>query len=372
MKKILQIVSCLERGGTEAFIMNHYRALDRKNYQFDFLVLVEKEYPYEDEIHNLGGKIYYGCLPSFKNICRFVVTLVNAIKKHGPYDVVHSHVNITNGWVMLAACIARVPIRISHSHGTDVNRLDVYSVLRKGMIKKLSTNYLACGQEAGYCLYGEKFFRKNGKVIKNGILPEKYIEIDDEKIKIKKKELGITSENSFVIMNISRFDENKNSLFVMEIFRNVLKWNSEAVLIMGGSDGGELEKCKTLAGKWDIEDRIRFIGVRTDVDLCLQTADIYLFPSFHEGLPIVILEAQAAGLHCIISDGVPIEVDLGLGLVSQFKLSESAECWAEKIERIVRKNPVNLDKMTIKKAFRESGYDINISCKELMRVYDGI
>lgn len=128
--KILQVVSCLEKGGTEAYIVNNFRHIDRERFSFDFLVFVEKEYPYyTDIIHNLGGRIFFCGVPSLKRIPIFLYRIISVIKKYGPYQAVHSHVNIANSWVLVATKLAGVPIRISHSHDTSGKDSDTF--LRK-------------------------------------------------------------------------------------------------------------------------------------------------------------------------------------------------------------------------------------------------
>ena len=118
MKRILHVVSCLERGGTEAFIMNHYRMIDRTKYQFDFLVFHKKDYPYTEEIHNLGGRIFFCTPPSVGKIFSSIREMVKCMKTNGPFCAVHSHINIENAWIMVAAKIAGIPVRVSHSHDT--------------------------------------------------------------------------------------------------------------------------------------------------------------------------------------------------------------------------------------------------------------
>ena len=134
-----------------------------------------------------------------------------------------------------------------------------------------------------------------------------------------------------VIGNISRFEEKKNSLFTINVFSKILDFIPEAVLIMGGSDGGLLEECKSQVEKLGIEKSVRFIGKRTDVPACLKLFDIYLFPSLFEGLGIVLLEAQASGCFCVASDGVSPEVDRGLNSVHFISLKKNETDWAKEI-----------------------------------------
>lgn len=173
-KKILQVTSCFQYGGTEAYIMNNYRNIDREKFQFDFWFFRHDDSPYADEIGSLGGNIFYGKLPGAKNIIPFIKGLVKHLKENGPHDAVHAHINIANAWVIVAAFLASVKIRISHSHdtsGKDTTNLfkKLYIKIEEYIIKALATKELACSKETGNYLYGEKYFLKHGKVCNNGI-----------------------------------------------------------------------------------------------------------------------------------------------------------------------------------------------------------
>lgn len=374
MKKILQIVSCLELGGTEAFIMNNYRALDRSKYQFDFAVFVEKDYPYLDEISKLGGNVYFLGTPSLKNAHKFIKRFKEVVDEGGPYVAVHSHVNIDNAIPLYAAHLCNIPIRVSHSHdtsGKDVKLIkQLWVSFKTNLIKKYATAFLGCSKEAGEYLYGEKFFSKKGIVIPNGIAVKSFFDERASAVKALKEEFTINENCPLVIGNISRFEEKKNSLFTVNVFGKILNVIPEAVLIMGGSDGGLLEECKSQVEKLGIEKSVRFIGKRTDVPACLKLFDIYLFPSLFEGLPIALLEAQASGCFCVASDGVSPEVDRGLNSVHFISLKKNETEWAKEIIESYN-NWKEPEQKVILKKYIESGFEINEAHKKLMRIYNG-
>lgn len=374
VKKILQIVSCLELGGTEAFIMNNYRVLNRSEYQFDFAVFCEKDYPYSDEINQLGGHIYFVGTPSFYNIHKFIKHFKVVVAEGGPYVAVHSHVNIGNAIPLLAANLCGIPIRVSHSHATSGKDTSLikkpWTCIKEHLIKKHATAFLSCSKEAGEYLYGKEFFSEKGSVIPNGIDVKSFLNERASEVEVLRKEFSIKENCPLVVGNISRFEEKKNSLFTVKIFNEILNRIPEAILIMGGPDGGQLEACKNLARILGIEKSVRFIGKRTDVPTCLKLIDIYLFPSLFEGLGIVLLEAQASGCFCAASDGVSTEVDQGLNSVRFISLKKNEAEWAKEIMESFNTWEKKLPEEILKK-YIESGYEINESHEELMRIYNG-
>ena len=374
MKKILQIVPCLELGGTEAFIMNNYRVLDRSQYQFDFMVFREKEYPYLDEIERLGGHVYYSGVPSLRNAWKFVKQFKKIVEEGGPYIAVHSHANIDNALPMWAAFVCKIPIRVSHSHDTSGKNVDFlrqpWYRTKEYLIKKYATSLLGCSEAAGNYLYGEKLFSAKGKVIPNGIDVRKFLDDRKSLVEMEKKEWKISKECPLIVGNITRFEQKKNSLFTIKVFKKILDSVPEAVLIMGGPDGGLLEQCKELADDLNIRDNIRFIGKRRDIPIWLKMIDIYLFPSLYEGLGISILEAQASGCFCAVSDGVATEADQGIESMIYISLKKDEKQWSQEIldQYFLWQRPTN---DVIMSKFVESGFEIREAHRSLMEVYDG-
>lgn len=373
MKRILQIVACMELGGTEAFIMNNYRVLDRSQYQFDFVIFHEKNYPYLQEITSLGGRYFFTGAPAINNLISFHKNIKRVICENGPYIAVHSHVNIDNGFPLLAAYSCGIPIRVSHSHdtsGKDVNNLKkLWYLYKEKLIKKYATDLLACSNAAGEYLYGNKLFNQQGVLMPNGIDISLFLE-QNQKEKIALMNMwSITPECPLIIGNFSRFEQKKNSLFIIRIFNAILKIIPEAILIMGGPDGGQLEECQNLAKKFKIQDNIRFVGSRCDIPVCLKLINIFLFPSIFEGFGIVFLEAQASKCFCVASNGVSNEVDIGLGSAIFIDLKKNEEEWAKRIidEYSIWNKPD--DNLIIKK-FKESGFEIHEAHERLMSIYD--
>lgn len=374
MKKVLQVVPCMELGGTEAFIMNNYRVLDRSKYQFDFLIFREKEYPYLEEIQKLGGHFFFSGTPSLGNVCNFIMRFKEIVREGGPYDAVHCHANIDNGIPLLAAYLCKIPIRVSHSHGTSGKDVNVskkpWYLLKEYLVKKYATTFLACSVAAGKYLYGKELFTQKGKMIPNGIDVKCFLNESKTEVESLKTQWSIKDNCPLIVGNITRFEEKKNSLFTIKVFYEILKYVPEAILIMGGPDGGQLDACKRLAASLEIENHIRFVGKRRDIPACLKVIDIYLFPSLSEGLSIAFLEAQASGCFCVASDGVSNEADRGLGSALYIPLEKNAIQWAELIMDSYSAWKKTSNDLIMEK-FIESGFEIREAHKRLMAVYEG-
>ena len=373
MIRVLQIVSCLEMGGTEAFIMNHYRHIDRDKVQFDFLVFNKGNYPYLKEIEQLGGKVFWAVNPSLKSAIQFYEIFRRIIREHGPYAAVHCHVNSGNAIPLVCAKLMGIRNRISHSHDTKQLRPGVGKAFafhfKRQLIRCVATKYFACGEEAGAELYGNNFFKKNGQVIHNGIDLPQFIYGNESCVESLRKEFGLSNQNDLVIGNISRFEPKKNQMFAIDVFSELLKLRPNAVMLLGGIDGGQLQEVLQKIERLQLQDHIRYIGVRKDVCDCLHVMDAYLFPSLYEGVPIAFLEAQASGCMCIASDGVPLESDMGLGSVFFLKLSQTPAEWAaaidERYNNFVRPIP-----SVIPGKFEEKGYNLDSSSEFLMKIYE--
>lgn len=369
MKRILQVVYCLAKGGTEAFIMNNFRHINRQKYVFDFLVMSNiVDSSYRDEIEALGGNIYQCMPPAAVQLRAFIKNAVSIMRDHGPYDAMHVHVNIANAWVLYAAYKAGIEKRISHSHDTSgKGTKKIYRYFQMYLINKYSTVKLACSELAGEYLYGKKTKDNKWSVIHNGIDVTRFIE--DPEAQVEKLRQGFNIENcKYVFGNITRFEEKKNIKFVVDVFQNIIKKIPDSVLLLGGVDGGQLNEIKKKVTDCGLSNYVRFIGVRNDIEVCLDLIDIYIFPSRYEGLGIALLEAQASGVFCVSSNRVPEEVDMGLNLIEFVDLKRSAAEWSDII--ISKLNYDRPGKEEIVQKFRKYGYDINDSVKRLADIYE--
>lgn len=353
----------MDMGGIENLLMNIYRNIDREKVQFDFMVHRDKDAYFDDEIRNLGGRIYK-CSPfnPFKHF-KYMSDINKILKEHPGYNIIHAHSEL-NMWPLKSAKKYNIPIRISHSHSTrEIKDLKwLFMEYEKIFLKQQCTDLFACSIDAARWLYGEKAVKQNKiKYIKNGIKVDDFEFHIDIRNRIR-KELNL--ENNFVIGHVGRFMKEKNHKFMLDILKEIKKIKSNSVLIFVGD--GELEdEIKNKARKMGIANEIRFLGVRSDVKYLMQAMDIFLFPSFYEGLGIVLIEAQALELESVVSENIPDEAFI-TDLVHKVSLEKDASYWAKKIIDIYnnKKNRKGRQEDIVK-----AGYDIVNTAKFLEEFY---
>lgn len=354
MVRILQIVPNMQAGGLETFIMNVYRNIDRSKVQFDFLVNYKEKKFYDDEIEKLGGKIYRFSLRNDNNIIKYIKDLDKFFKEHKEYKVIHCHMASIGFIIFWIAKKNGVKIRIAHSHNTNTENT-LKGHLKRILIKpykNLSTENFACSKEAGKFLFKNKKF----EVIPNSIELEKF-KYNEEYRKEIRNELSLQEDN-LVYGHVGRFCKQKNHRFLIEIFESIVNKNPKARLVLVGT--GELgNEIKQLVKNKKIDDKVIFLGNRSDVNKIYSAIDCFIFPSKFEGLGIVLVEAQTAGLKCICSDIIPEEAKI-CDLYCQKSLKSSADEWAFEA--------MNLSKIDRKKYYeyaKKSNYDIKKLAKNL-------
>ena len=355
--RVLHIVTTMNRGGLETMIMNYYRHIDRSKVQFDFLVHCDFEADYDREIKDLGGKIYrISRLNPFS--FKYHKELNDFFKNHPEYKIVHVHQDCMSSIALKAAMKNNVPIRIAHSHSSSQNKNIKYLIKKYYMkkIPKYATNLFACGQEAGDWM----FSGNNYVILKNAIDTNLYKYSLKNSIAIK-KELDL--ENKIVIGHVGNFTYPKNHNFLIDIFSEVLKINSKAVLLLVGG-GTEKTNIQEKVISLGLEDKVIFMGVRNDVNKLMQAMDVFVFPSLYEGLPVTLIEAQASGLPIIKSDNVSDQCILTDNVVS-ISLDKSADSWAKEILNFVN----SFDRKDTSLEIINNGYDISSNAKWLENYY---
>lgn len=343
--RVLQVATIMNRGGLETMLMNYYRQLDRSRLQFDFLVHREERGHYDDEIESLGGRIYRMPMLRPGKYREYFRRLERFFAEHPDYRIVHAHNNENSSFVLRAAKRAGVPCRIAHSHLSDL-ALDYklpFRLYARSVMRDQPTHYFACSENAGRWLFGRK---RPVTVLNNAVNAEdfRFDPIRRERIRA---ELGIGDR--LVIGHIGRFTKQKNHRFLLDIFRAVLDRRPDALLVLAG-EGELLAEAKEKASRLGLADSVRFLGVRGDIPDLLQAFDLFLFPSLFEGLPVVLVEAQAAGLACLVADTITREVDK-TGLVGFESLKAPPEAWAERILGL------SLAHADTQEAIAASGYD---------------
>lgn len=332
MKRILQVFGePLDNGGQESFIMNIYRNIDREKVQFDFFT------PYycaneslRAEIEQMGGKVFEkaGRFNGQGNKNDFLENLSAFFKEH-QYDTVHIHSGSTFSLALGAKLAKKSGAKkvLVHSHATGYNNLQ-YKVIRAiapFFFKGNATHYLACSKLAAEWKFPSSVIRKgNYLVINNGIDAEKF-SFSQATREQYRKELGL--ENQFAICHVGRFSPEKNHSFLLDVFAQIKKTVPNARLLLIG-EGPLKEEMMQKAKDLQLEKDVLFLGIRKDVSNILQSADLFIFPSIFEGLGIVAIEAQSAGLPVLASKQIPEEAAVTPYFCS-LPLSEGAESWAK-------------------------------------------
>ncbi|MDO4380654.1 MAG: glycosyltransferase family 1 protein, partial [Clostridia bacterium] len=347
----------------ENMIMNFYRKIDRKKVQFDFLVHKRTESGFEDEVLSLGGKIFDAPERSASKIFKYVKGLKAFFFEHGEYKVVHCHINTLSVFPLYAAKKSGVPVRISHSHTakTESGYKAFFKTFLKFFINKFCNFRFACGEEAGRYLFGNRMF-ENGKVtvLKNGIDCERFSFSEETRERMRKNLMF--SEDETVICHVGRFDKYKNQGFIVEILNDLKKNGVNAKALFLG-EGEDFEKVKELSKKLGLEKDTVFAGAVPNVSDFLQAADVFVFPSLFEGLPLTLIEAQANGLFVFASDAVSKESDVS-ETVRFLPLEKGASFWADEIKKAIPfKRSDNIEKI------RSAGYDSAQSAEFLQKFY---
>ena len=358
--RVLQVVSIMDRGGEETMIMNYYRNIDRSQVQFDFLVHYDARGIYEDEIEALGGKVYRAFPIRPWNYGKYRRWLTGFFREHREFGAVHAHILENCGFVLSAAYEAGIPIRAAHSHLAPP-MMDYKFLFRKygkSVLKRShATRYFACGEDAGRYLFDDAPFT----VLPNAIDTAQFAYSEEIRDQLR-KEMGL--EDRLVLGNVARFHPVKNQTYLVDIFQEVLKRTPKAVLLLIGV-GEEQEAVKEKVRRLGLSDSVRFLNVRTDVDKLLQAIDVFVFPSKLEGLPVSVIEAQAAGLPCLLSNRVAEETAI-TELVQFIPLEDGPSVWADKIMAAAG-NP----RKDMREAMKKARYDICDNAAWLQRFYSG-
>ena len=322
--RILQVVNDMHRAGLETMLMNYYRNIDRTKIQFDFLTHRPYKSDYDDEILSLGGRMYYAPRLYPQNYIQYFRWMDKFFEEHLEYQIMHSHIDSMSYLPLLAAKRANVPVRIAHSHNTSIDRDLKYPLkqLFRTRITKVANEYCACGEEAGKFLFGNRDF----KVIPNAIETERFIYKKEVRKRVR-KELHFTDE--FVVGHVGRLSYQKNHEFLLEIFAQLYTIYLGARLLLVGI-GEKEQELRNKVQKLGLEDVVIFLGNRNDVNELYQAMDVFVMPSFFEGIPVTGIEAQFSGLTCVFSDRVPQEVDFS-GNCEFLSLKTDAKSWAQRI-----------------------------------------
>lgn len=362
MIRVLQVLFSMNCGGAENMVMNLYRGIDRTKVQFDFVLHTDKKSFFHDEILSLGGRIYSA--PEYKvlNHLEYKKWWNDFFVEHKEYKVIHGHM-YSIAPIYLNAARKNGLTTIIHSHSTSEEK--GFKEIIKAILRKKAKNsadfLFACSDKAGKWLYGEDVCRKdNYFLLKNAILSEAYVYNENVREEVR-KDLGV--EDNFVIGHVGRFSLPKNHKYLLEVFHEVIKEKPKSVLLLVGAGTMENEivnKIKELG----LEKNVIMTGIRKDIGRVMQAMDCFVFPSIYEGLPVSVVEAQASGLPCFISDSITEEVCI-TDLVQMLSINDSPKVWRDAIiktkDSFIRTNR--------KEEIEKAGYDISKTAQNLQNFY---
>lgn len=356
--RVLQVVNDMHRAGLETMLMNYYRNINREDIQFDFLTHRAYKSDYDDEIISLGGKMYYAPRLYPQNYLQYFKWMRTFFYDHPEYQIIHSHIDTMSYLPLLAAKKARIPVRIAHSHNTSIDKDFKYPLKQffRTQITSVANEYCACGQEAGKFLFGYHQF----KVIPNAIETDQFVYNEKNRNDVRKK---LKLIDKFVIGHVGRLSYQKNHSFLIDIFEELYRYDSNARLLLIGT--GEKEKeLRDRVHHYGLDQVVYFLGSRDDVNELYQAMDVFVMPSFFEGIPVTGIEAQFSGLTCLFSDKVPKEVDFS-GNCKFISLNKKKSEWILEImkEKTFENRAAKSQKVT------DSCYNIKNAYKILERYY---
>ena len=362
--KIVNIISKLVYGGTESVLLNYYSHINRRHYDLNIITMEAINKESIKRFEDLGFKVYI--VGNWEENPVKVGKKIIKILKQGKFDIIHSHLSHTNFYFMILGYIAGIKIRISHSHLIYIDKNlkeKIKHKMYKILIKIFSTNFMACSEAASIDLYGTT---NNVYILRNAIDLTKFI----PNIKVRKqyRKLLRYTEEEIIICNIGRMEEQKNQLFLIEIFNELIKLNNRYRLLIIGS--GSLENnIKERITKLNLTDKVKILSNRDDVNNILQASDIFLLPSLYEGLGIVLIEAQAVGLSCYTSDKVVPQEAKVTDKLHFINLEKGSRQWAKYIEENYHKEPEQIQDYQL---ITEYGYNISEEAKKLDEYYQKI
>jgi glycosyltransferase involved in cell wall biosynthesis len=364
--RILHITSGMDMGGIETMVMNLYRHMDRQKIQFDFVEYGDKIWYYDPEIEELGGRIYrfpakrrgfFGRMKAYREL----------FDAHREYTIVHTHASSVTGTILATDRMAKtcgIPTRILHSHTSQPEH--PFSVagarhfVQKHLNNGLITDLFACSQCAGEFMYGKRAFEKRGTLIRNAIDPTRYTFSPETRRRMRE---AFQLDDCLVMGHVGRFDYPKNHEFLVEIFAALCRIRPDSKLLLVGI-GDNMETIREKVSNLGLQDKVIFAGLRRDVADVMQAMDVFVMPSRYEGLPLVSIEAQGAGLPCIFSENVTREVSVTPN--TRFcSLEESTDVWAE----IILQSLDGFERQDTSALLAQAGYDIRRVAQQLQEFY---
>jgi glycosyltransferase EpsF len=362
--RVLHVLGSTNVGGAETMLMNLYRRVDRRRLQFDVVVYGKEPGHFDAEVEELGGRIIHLDHPRGRGLRRSVSDLRRVLRSDS-YIAVHAHVLHASALAMKAAQLEGVPVRVAHSHSTgDVEggRLrQLYMAWSRHVIRSSSSRLVACGEEAGTYLFGAG---QPWELLRNGVDLERFAPSTEVRREHARVAVGVTDDR-LVLLSVARFEPVKNHEFLIELARSLHSRGVMFKLLLAG-EGSRRPAIEELVADLNLTECVSFLGLQSDVPQLLAAADGVLMPSHYEGIPVALIEAQASGVPCLVSDAVSQEVDLGVGLIDFLPLPPE-EAWVDRVEDLRGRRARSGD---IEEQVRSAGADVAEGVELLYRLYE--
>ena len=361
--RVLMLFTIMNRGGAETMVMNYYRQIDRTRVQFDFMVHREERGAYDDEIEALGGRIYR-MLPLHPALFRSYKKQIHQFfDQHSEYRIIHGHCSESGYFVYREAARRGIPVIIAHAHNSHA-LFDAKWLFRtwfKHRMRPCLTDRFTCGRESAEWLFGKKGAKQ--ALLQNNAIDTNGYQFNPEWRKSTRKALHI-ADHIRLIGHVGRFDAQKNHQFLIEVMAKLVAKHPDYRLLLVGT--GDLEaRIREKVNQMGLNEFVIFAGTRADVPCILQAMDLFLFPSLMEGLSLSMVEAQCAGLPCVVSDTIPDEVKM-TDLVDFISLQAPIESWCHTIEQRLS---YPQDRTVYAAQIRQAGYDIRQNAQWLQTYY---
>lgn len=365
MVRVLHEVANLDGGGVARLLHDYYLHMDHDKIHFDFLISDDiADGILEKPLTEMGCTIYK--IPSLKKNMKLRLKKIDEIIKNGNYNIVHSHISARSCFILSKAKKYGVKKRYAHAHIAyqNISKLKQFvDRLFLAYSKTLATQLFACGEDAGKYMWGEKAVQSGKvKIMRNAIdtISFQFDEIVRDKYR---KELKL--ENKKVLGIVGRLDYQKNHDFLLDIFVEIEKMEPDKYKLLIIGRGPYEQRLKEKAATLGISRNIDFMGIRSDVSKLLNAVDLFILPSFYEGLPVVLVEAQANGVLEVASDTITKEMEV-TDLISFPSLRLTAREWAKTI--IVESNRI-VNRSKYASIVKEAGYDIRCESKKMQDFY---
>lgn len=359
--RVLQVIGRMNRGGAETMLMNLYRNIDRDKVQFDFVEHTADRTCFDDEIESLGGKIYRCPRYTGKNHFTYKNWWKDFFEKHhDEYQIIHGHIGSTAA-IYLSIANRYGLYTIAHSHSAK-SVFSVKSLLYRVLsypTRNIADHFFACSDKAAFHRFGRKVANsKNCDYLKNAIMVDQFTYSPEVRVAVR-HELGLT-DDTLVIGTVGRLTRSKNPFGIIEILKAIKIRNPSARFLWVG-EGEMRQEIEKLLRLYELTDMVIMTGVRFDVERMLQAMDAFIFPSLREGLPVALIEAQAAGLPCFCSDVVSSEVAI-TSLCSFLPLPQP-ELWAEQVLS------TKIERTDMSEQIKAAGYDVKTTSHWLEEFY---